>query len=188
MSPIESYMYQPTIPGAYFENVAAATGSVPGIYSLTRNIGTRTSGVLKGASINVEPLAGYDCYGIIGAEVCTYASTGTASASVIGMFVETQGLSTAITGDWYSLWVYSAPGIAPSGSSAVVRLEHNSAVTTEAFIAFVNSSTCPTYALNFGPVQDTTAWNGSGASKSGAGGWIKCKVGTATRYINFYTT
>lgn len=190
LSPIEGYLDVMARPVAYIEGIPAATGTVPGIYALVRNIGTRTSGGLKGMSINVEPLAGYDCYGITGAEVCVYASTGTSTGMVKGLFVETQGLSTAISSDWYSLYVYSAPGIAPSGTSYVMRLEHNSAVATDGFICFVNSSTCPTQAMTFGPNADDTAWSYSGTpgACTGATGWIKVMIGTNTRYIPLAST
>ena len=164
----------------------AAKGAYDAAFKLTTaNTVALTSGRLCGISINVEPLAATAAYKVVGAEICTYlASNTTVANQVHGLFVETQG-GTSLASDWYSLYVYSAPGQAPSGSSYVVRLEHNSAVATDGFIAFVNGSTCPSFLLSVGPNATDTAWsyNGTPGSVTGATGWIKVKIGTNTRYI-----
>jgi len=183
-SPIDAYTFKSSYAAADFRSVAAATGTVPTIYSLTVNDAARTAGALKGMSINIEPLAGYDCYGITGAEICMYASTGTVSGSMVGLFVECQGLSTAITGDWNALVVYSAPGANPSGTAHCVRIESNPSTVTfqDSFINFVGNPNFTFYHSAQG-----TAGLGSGDKTGTAAGWMNVNMGGATRYIQLYS-
>ena len=187
ISPIDVYRDKMARPMGYFEGVADITGTVPGVYTLVKNDAARTAGTLKGFSFNVEPLAAVDAYAVVGGEVCTYlASTVITTGAVHGLFVETQGGAT-IGGDFYSLYVYSAPSCTPSGDSAVVRLESN--VTTDArqtsWITFVGTKGLR--AMDFGPTDATTAWH-KDTTVSVQAGRIKVRVGSSDRYIALYSS
>ena len=188
IAPIDVYLDKMSRQMAYFEGVADTTGTVPAIYALVKNDAARTAGVMKGMSINIEPLAAVAAYGIMGAEVCVYATSATLTSAFKGLFVECQGFSGGIAGDWYPLYVYSAPTAAPGGASAIVRLDHNSAVATGSFLEFNTTNTCPSFLLQLGSGATETAWRETSGACSGAGGWLKVRVATATRYIPLYTT
>lgn len=150
------------------------------------NTAALTSGRICGMSINVEPIATVDSMKVVGGEVCTYmGSSVSLSGSMHGFFVEAQGAGT-VTGDWYSLYVYSAPSCTASGSIAAVRIEQNATTDARAgdFIHFVGGKS--TFLFTCGPLATQTAWATSATSSTGAG-WLKIKVGSATRYINLYS-
>lgn len=169
------------------EGTAAKSAYDAAFKLTTKNTLALTSGRLCGMSINVEPMAATDAYGVVGFEVSTYMqSDTTVSASVNGMLVKVQG-GTSIAGDWYGLYVYSAPGEAPGSSSYVLRLEHNSAVTTDGFITFINGSTSPSFLFDCGPNATDTAWAYTGTKTGSETGWLKVQVGTNTRYIQLWT-
>ena len=188
LAPIDVYSDKMTRSMGWFEGVAEATGTVPGIYALVKNDAARTAGRMVGMSINIEPLAAVAAYGIYGAEVCVYATTATLTGVFKGLFVECQGFSGGIASDWYPLYVYSAPTAAPGGASAIVRLDHNSAVATASFLEFNTTNTCPSFLFQLGSGATETAWRETSGAVSGAGGWLKVRVATATRYIPLLTT
>ena len=188
LSPIDVYRDKMERPMGYFEGVADATGTIPGIYTLVKNDAARTAGRMVGMSINVEPLAAVAAYGIYGAEVCVYATTATLTSAFKGLFVECQGFSGGIASDWYALYVYSAPSAAPGGACGIVRLDHNSAYATASFLEFNTAGTCPSFLFQLGSAATTTAWQETSGAVSGAGGWLKVRVATATRYIPLLTT
>lgn len=185
-SPIDAHVVKSSYAAGSFSGTIAATGTVPIVYVLATVDATRTAGTVKAMSVNIEP-ATYEAYAVIGAEVCVYAGAAALTGSMHGLFVESQGFSTSIGGDWYSLYVYSAPGAAPSGSSAVARFDHNSAVATDAFVIFNNGSTCPSALFSVGSNATDTAWGYTGTASTQSG-WLLVKVGTNTRYIALYTT
>ncbi len=164
----------------------SATPSYAAFKLTTANTVALTSGRLCGISINVEPLATTNCYKAVGGEICTYlASDVVTTGSVHGLFVETQGGGT-IGGDYFSLYVYSAPSCTPTGDSAVVRLESN--VTIDArntcWISFIGTKGLR--AMDFGPTDVTTAWN-KDTTVSTQAGRIKVRVGSSDRYIALYS-
>lgn len=146
-----------------------------------------TSNRLCAMSINCEPANTVDAYKIVGAEVCTYLPAATVvSNAVHGLFVETQGGGT-LGADYYSLYVYSAPGANPTGDSACVRIESNPSTITwvDEWIAFVGD---PNYAFSFS--CQGTASLGTGDKTSGhttESGWLKVNAGGADRFIQLYT-
>lgn len=167
----------------------SATGAMgtydAGLKLVYVNTAALTSGRICGISINVEPIATVDSLKVVGGEVCTYMGASVSvSTTVHGLFVETQGAGT-VTSDWYSLYVYNAPSCTPGGSKAAVRIEQNA--TTDArsgnFIDFVGGKS--NFLFSCDPLAAQTAWSTTGTpgAVTGATGWLKIQVGSATRYI-----
>jgi len=168
-------------------SVAVATGNYAGIDITVVNTDDRTGGIVKGASINVNPLNSKDINQVYGLESCVYmAAAVETSGTSCAIFSEIQGGGT-IGGDLYSLYAYYAPSCTPSGSQGVVRLESNVSedARCETFIHHVGGKALFTWA--FGPLATQTAWayTGTAATQSG---WLKVKVATNTRYIALYTS
>ena len=152
------------------------------------NNAAKTGGRICAASLNCEPKDAVDAYKVVGGEVCTYmASSVTVTGAVHGFFCEMQG-ATSIGSDCYSLYVYYAPSCVPSGSSAAVRIENNTSADgrmDSGFIAFVGGK--GDFFITCGPLATQTAWAYTG-TVSTQSGWLKIKVGSATRYIGLYTS
>lgn len=143
-----------------------------------------TSNRLCAMSINCEPADSLDALKIVGAEVCTYLPSATeVSTTVHGLFVETQGGGT-LGGDYYSLYVYSAPGANPTGDSACIRVESNPSTITwvDSFINLVGN---PNY--TFAISCQGTANSSSGVPTTIAG-WMKVNAGGSDRWIALYST
>lgn len=142
-----------------------------------------TSNRLCAMSINCEPANTVDALKVVGAEICTYLAAATVVSGVVhGLFVETQGGGT-LGSDYYSLYVYSAPGANPTGDSACVRIESNPATVTwvDSFINMVGN---PNFTFKIS--CQGTANLGTGDKTGTPSGWMIVDAGGATRYIQLY--
>lgn len=167
--------------------VAAATGDYSGLSIDVANTLDRTAGhIMKGASINVNPLATKTVGNVYGLEACVYiGGTTTVNGTVRALFAEIQG-GTTISSDYYAIYAYMAAGATPAGASAVIRAEHNAAAArcNRGFLWCVGDAS---YAFGFGPNDIQTAYSHSG-SPSNQAGWLKVLVGSSDRWILLYDT
>ena len=169
-------------------SVTAATGNYNGLEINVANTDNRTAGHwMKGASINVNPLATKTTGNVYGLEACVYiGGTTVVGGFAAAVFAEIQG-GTTINSDYYGAYIYSAPAAVPTGDSAVVRLEANVSADNriDSFIMCVGPKA--SYWMYVGPLHHCTAWEDTSGAVSGAGGWLKVQVGSATRYVALYT-
>ena len=169
-------------------SVTAATGNYNGLEINVANTDNRTAGHwMKGASINVNPLATKTTGNVYGLEACVYiGGTTVVGGFAAAVFAEIQG-GTTINSDYYGAYIYSAPAAVPTGDSAVVRLEANVSADNriDSFIMCVGPKA--SYWMYVGPLHHCTAWEDTSGTVSGDGGWLKVQIGASTRYVALFT-
>lgn len=108
--------------------------------------------------------------------------TGIVSGVHYGLKVETYVESTAtLSSDHYGAGIFTYDNRAGSNKLHVLRLEHNGANVGNAFLGLFNAAGKISYFLE---TSATTGWiNLSQTASPGAYGWIKIKIGGATKYI-----
>lgn len=174
---------------AWYANNKSATGTKGILKLFVTHDDDRTGGRLEGLILEVEGKAAKDIYNVRGANISVYLPSDTVVSGAgvnAGLHVEMQG-GTGIIGDWYGAFIYSAPGAAPSGGNAVLRLEANVTADdrNDAWIVLVGGK--GNYAMSFGPLQTQTAWSYTG-SPSNQVGWVKVKIGLVDRWLMLYDT
>ena len=188
-SPIDAYTFESSYASGEFKSKPAATGTVPCVNILVVNDAARTSGTMKGMSVNVEPITAVDAYTITGLEACVYGTTGSiSSTTAMALYAEIQGFSGGVA-DLYGVYVYVAAGANTSGYSTLLRLEDGTGTSgwMDSFIEIVSPS-------GKGPTNLFEVQGGLPACISATGtvsvqtGRMTCKFNGTTFYIPLYTS
>ena len=112
--------------------------------------------------------------------------TGKTTGFFEGIDVETYVESDASVGDHYGIYVKTYSDIASPGVIMPLRLEHNGASVAEAFIGVFAQTGKMSYFLESSNTSED--WCNVTQTASGAGGWLKVKLGGYDRYIALFTT